>query len=136
MNNFLVLVSDESPQDALPELERLEARNPDFSPIPAQTAIVLDKLGFKDEARAKMLRAIELAPDNMTYKYNLAIMLDHQGRVADATALYRMLIESSLRGEKVPASTDAMQRRLNYLSAAPDNAATHSVAMVAPSVVN
>jgi tetratricopeptide (TPR) repeat protein len=128
LNNFLALASDESPQDALPELERLEARNPDFSPIPAQIAIVLDKLGFKDEARAKMLRAIDLAPDNMTYKYNLAIMLDHHGRVADAKALYRMLIESSLHGQKVPASADAMQRRLNYLSASASDVAVPSMA--------
>ena len=128
LNNFLVLASDESPQDALPELVRLETRNPDFSPIPAQIAIVLDKLGFKDEARDKMLRAIELAPDNMTYKYNLAIMLDRQGQVADASALYRMLIESSLHGQKIPASVDAMQRRLNYLSASPNTVATATVA--------
>lgn len=116
LNNFLVLVSDESPQDALPELERLELRNPDFSPIPAQIAIVLDKLGYPDQAQAKMLRAIELAPDNLTYKYNLAIMLDRHGRYADASALYRVLIEAALRGESVPASTESMQKRLNYIA--------------------
>ena len=118
LNNFLVLVTDESPEDALPELERLEQRNRDFSPIPAQLATVLDKLGYADQAREKMLRAIDLAPNNMTYKYNLAIMLDKQGKSADAAALYRLLIEAALRGESVPASADAMQKRLNYLSAA------------------
>lgn len=115
LNNFLVLVSDESPQDALPELERLEARNPDFSPIPAQIAIVLDKLGYADQSREKMLRAIELAPDNMTYKYNLAIMLDRRGEYRNAAALYRNLIEASLHGAQVPASTETMQKRLNYI---------------------
>jgi Flp pilus assembly protein TadD len=115
LNNFLVLVSDESPQDALPELERLEARNPDFSPIPAQIAIVLDGLGYPEQARDKMLRAIELAPDNLSYKYNLAVMLDRQGQTADAAALYKSLIQASLHGADVPASTDVMQKRLNYL---------------------
>lgn len=123
LNNFLVLVGDESPQEALPELQRLEARNPVFSPIPAQIALVLDKLGYKDEAREKMLRAIELAPDNLTYKFNLAVMLDSQGQAADATALYQLLIESSLRGQKVPASADAMQRRVNYLTASTNETA-------------
>ncbi len=116
LNNFLVLVSDESPQDALPELERLEERNPSFSPIPAQTAIVLDMLGYKDLAREKMLRAIELAPDNLAYKYNLAIMLDRHQRYEDAAALYKVLIRAALQGEKVPASTEVMQKRLNYLT--------------------
>jgi Flp pilus assembly protein TadD len=115
LNNFLVLVSDESPQDALPELQRLEERNPDFSPIPAQIAIVLDKLNYPDAARDKMLRAIELAPENLSYKYNLAVMLDRHGQYADATALYRNLIEASLAGAPVPASTEVMQKRLNYL---------------------
>lgn len=122
LNNFLVLVSDESPQDALPELERLELRNPDFAPIPAQIAIVLDKLGYPDQAQEKMLRAIEIAPENLTYKYNLAVMLDHHRKYADATALYSMLISAALRGEQVPASTESMQRRLNYLTTAMNEA--------------
>lgn len=116
LNNFLVLVSDESPQDALPELERLETRNPEFSPIPAQIAVVLDKLNYPDQARDKMLRAIELAPDNLTYKYNLAVMLDHQGRTADALALYKMLIDASLHGQAVPAQVASLQKRVNYLT--------------------
>lgn len=124
LNNFLVLVSDESPQDALPELERLEARNPEFSPIPAQIAIVLDKLGYADASKEKMLRAIELAPDNMSYKYNLAVMLDRRGEYANAASLYRMLIEASLRGAAVPASTEAMQKRLTYLVTAMTTART------------
>lgn len=118
LNNFLVLVSSESPQDALPELERLEIRNPDFSPIPAQIAIVYDKLGYPEQAREKMIRAIQLAPENLTYKYNLAIMLDRQKQYADAVALYRLLIQASLNGEQVPASVDSMQKRLNYITTA------------------
>lgn len=118
LNNFLSLVSEESPADALPELERLELRNPDFSPIPAQIAIVQDKLGYPDRAEEKMLRAIELAPSNLTYKYNLAIMLDRHKQYADASALYKLLIEAALNGEQVPASLDSMQRRLNYITTA------------------
>lgn len=118
LNNFLVLVSNESPEDALPELERLELRNPDFSPIPAQIAIVYDKLGYPDQAREKMIRAIELAPENLTYKYNLAIMLDRQKQYADAVALYRLLIQAAMNGEQVPASVESMEKRLNYITTA------------------
>lgn len=116
--NFLALVSDEAPQEALAELERLEQRNPEFSPIPAQQAALLMKSGYPDQAREKMLRAIELAPDNLTYKYNLAIMLDRQGNYTDASALYRLLIDASLKGQKIPAPLDTIQKRLNYIAAA------------------
>lgn len=124
LNNFLALVSDEAPQEALAELERLEQRNPDFSPIPAQQAALLSKSGFPDQAREKMLRAIELAPDNLTYKYNLAIMLDKQGNYADASALYRLLIDASLKGQKIPAPLEAIQKRLNFIATAANSRST------------
>lgn len=132
LNNFLVLMSDESPQESLAELDRLEERNPDFSPIPAQQAAVLAKLGYADQAREKMLRAIDLAPDNLTYKYNLAIMLDRQGHYTDAAALYRMLIDASLKGAKVPSTLDIMQKRLNYIATASVSAPASPPANVAP----
>lgn len=118
LNNFLVLVSDESPQEALAELERLEQRNPDFSPIPAQQAMLLYKLGYVLEARNKMLRAIDLAPNNLTYKYNLAIMLDGQGDYANAADLYRLLLAASTRGEAIPTTAETIQKRLNFIATA------------------
>lgn len=116
LNNFMALISDEAPQEALAELERLEQRNPDFSPIPAQQALLLRKLGFGEQARDKMLRAIELAPENLTYRYNLAVMLDKEGDYTNAAALYRMLIDASLKGEKVPATAESLQKRLNFIA--------------------
>ena len=65
-----------------------------------------------------MLHAIELSPDNLTYKYNLAIMLDSQGDFAQASDLYRLLINASDKGEVLPASADKLQKRLNYISTA------------------
>lgn len=114
----MALISDESPQEALAELERLEQRNPNFSPIPAQQAVLLTKLGYTDRAREKILRAIELAPDNLTYKYNLAVMMDKSGNYIDASALYRLLIEAALNGQKIPAPTASLQKRLNFIATA------------------
>lgn len=118
LNNFLALVSHESPQEALAELERLEQRNPNFSPIPAQQAALLSKQGFAEQAREKMLRAIELAPDNLIYKYNLAVILDKQGKYTDASALYRLLIDAAINGQKIPAPVDSLQKRLNFIATA------------------
>ncbi len=116
MNNFLVLVSDESPQEALNELLELEHASPDFSPIPAQLGLLYAKLGDEEKARSKMLRAISLDPDNMVYRYNLAIFLDKQKRYKEAAAFYRQLIAASQQGEPIPADAFALQSRLNYIN--------------------
>jgi len=116
LNNFLALVSAEAPEEALAELERLEQRNPDFAPIPAQVAALLSKSGYADQAREKMLRAIELEPENLTYKYNLAVMLDRQKNYADASAVYSVLIDAALKGQTIPAPLQTLQKRLNYIS--------------------
>jgi len=118
LNNFLVLVSDEAPEEALFELQKLQQRNPDFSPIPAQMALVLEKLGQADMARDQMMKAIRLAPENLVYKYNLAVMMDRQGRYADASALYGLLVDAALRGESIPAPLEDIQKRLNYINTA------------------
>ena len=41
-------------------------------------AVIYPKLGNLDKAIEKMSIAIDLAPENLTYRYNLAIMLDKQ----------------------------------------------------------
>lgn len=115
LNNFLVLVAEESETDALRELEILEKQNPDFSPIPAQLAILYDSLGQPDAARKKMVRAIRLEPDNLVYKYNLAVMLDKHGRGKDAMSLYRELLNAARKGKALPASAENIKERLDYL---------------------
>lgn len=121
LNNFLMLVANESPREALTELAQLENRNPSYSPIPAQMGIIYDRLGEPEVARSKMLRAIELSPENWTYKYNLAVMLDRRQAYADAAAIYREIIDASLQGEPMSMDMKALQARLNYISARTGN---------------
>lgn len=115
-NNFLVLLADEAPHEALNELEKLEEKNPGFSTIPAQMAVIYEKLGDSDKATEKMFRAVALAPENLTYRYNLAIMLDKQKNYDEAAKLYKQLIEASERGEKIPGNIDNIQQRLTFIS--------------------
>ncbi len=116
LNNFLILMANEAPREALSELTALERRNPDYSPIPAQMGIIYDRLGEPEMARSKLLRAIELSPENWVYKYNLAIMLDRHGGYKEAAAIYKELITASLQGEKIPVDIPALQARLNYIA--------------------
>ena len=115
-NNFLVLLADEAPREALVELEKLEEKNPGLSTIPAQIAVIYSKIGNEDKAIDKMFRAVSLAPENLTYRYNLAIMLDKQKNYDEAAKLYRQLIEATQRGEKIPGNIDNIQQRLTFIS--------------------
>jgi|GEM_PF-1054074 len=116
LNNFLVLLSDESPEQALIELQKLEKNHPSFSPIPAQMAIIYDKSGNYDMAVKKMNQAIELSPENLKYRYNMAIMLDKQNNWQDAAIFYKQLLTAYERGERIPAKTDEIQQRLTFIA--------------------
>lgn len=115
LNNFLVLLADEAPEAALEQLSKLEKRDPKFSPIPAQMAIIYQKLGDLDSASQKMFRAIDLAPENMVYRYNLAIMLDKQQKYDEAGKLYYQIIEAYQRGQNVPGDIQQIQQRLTFI---------------------
>jgi Flp pilus assembly protein TadD len=115
LNNFLVLLADEAPQEALTQMERLEAQNPAFSPIPAQMAIIYQKLGDRDKAIDKMYRALSIAPENITYRYNLAIMLDKNGKYEDAGKLYTQLLDSHAKGAVIPGDATKIQQRLTFI---------------------
>ena len=116
LNNFLVLLSDEAPEEALVELEKLAERNPQYSALPAQIAVIYQKLGQFDKAGQYMFQAIEMAPENITYRYNLAIMLDKQHKYDEAAKLYRQIIQAYQRGEAVPGNIQKIQQRLTFIS--------------------
>ncbi len=116
LNNFLVLLADEAPQEALVQMEKLGERNPGFSPIPAQMAVIYQKLGDTEKATQKMFKATALAPENLTYQYNLAILLDIQKKTGEAAKIYRRLMEAHMRGEIIPGDATEIQERLTFIS--------------------
>ncbi len=115
LNNFLVLVSEEAPEEALDQLKILQHKYPHYSQIPAQMALIYDQLGYPDLAKRHLLKAVTLSPENLVYKYNLAVMLDAQGELQEAAALYRQLIKAGRRGGTLPVSIDHIQERLTFI---------------------
>lgn len=116
LNNFLALVSSDAPEASLAQLEKLESGNPEFSPIPAQMAVIYQRLGNHEKAMQKMLRAVSLEPENLTYRYNLAVLMDRQGRREEAASLYRQLISAYQSGAIIPGNVQKIQERLTFLS--------------------
>lgn len=115
LNNFLVLVAEEAPEDALIELEKLERINSDFSPIAAQIAMINLRLGHPDKAARYLRRAILLSPENISYKYNLAVIYDSMEKEAQALQLYHKVIEAVRAGAVINGSVDQVLQRASYL---------------------
>lgn len=116
LNNFMALISDESPQEAVAELEKLESENPDFSPIPAQLGVVYNKIGNREMAAKKFASALQLDPDNISYKYNLAVTLDDMGYGKDAAELYMELIQDYNDGATLPGDIVTIRNRAIFLN--------------------
>lgn len=115
LNNFLVLLADESPAEALEEMKKLQHTHPDFSPLPAQMAVIYQKMGDYRKAIDNMGHAIELSPENAKYRYDMAVILDKSGDWNNAAIYYQQLITANERGEKIPASAEEIQERLTFI---------------------
>lgn len=116
LNNFMALISQEAPEEAITELEKLETENPDFSPIPAQLGVVYNKIGNPEMAARKLARALNLSRDNVSYKYNLAITLDRLGQVEQASTLYLELIEAYNAGASLPGDVEDIRNRVIFIN--------------------
>ncbi len=116
MNNFLILASEESPEEALKELKALEKHNPEFAPIPAQVGMIYLQQDNAEQAAKHLTRAVILAPENIRYRYNLALVLDNLGETKLAAKLYTQLLEASFKGTELPESPNKIRNRLFEIS--------------------
>lgn len=115
LNNFLVLLADEAPDEALKELEKLRHSHPNFSPVLAQMALIHEKKKDYQDAAECMRRALALSPENLKYQYNMAIILDKMHNWDEAIRWYRSLIIADERGEKIPGNAREIQQRLTFI---------------------
>ncbi len=117
LNNLLVMASNESPKDALKELDALGARNPNFAAVYAQKAAIYGKMGDNISAKRNLVKALSLEPGNIVYRYNLAILVDKMGEIDVATKLYGQLLDQSAKGIALPVERSEISDRLTYIAA-------------------
>jgi len=114
-NNFLALAGEESPREALLQMKRLDAANPNSSPVAAQIGMLHHQLQENEQAIGYLRRAVSLSPESPVYRYNLAVILDQMGNKASATELYRSLLDDHYKGVPIPGSVQQIQDRLIFL---------------------
>lgn len=115
-NNFLSLVGEEAPDDAIAEFTELAKANPDFAPIYAHKAMIYLKQGDDKNAIKNLYQALKMQPDNNDYKYNLAILFDRNGYNENAARLYTDLVQDSYKGIPIPASRNQISERIIFLN--------------------
>lgn len=92
--NYLALVSETDPQDAILEITRLlEVRKRDAY-LYALLASINAKNGNYDRAIDQYRISTEIEPKNFHYLYNLAVALDKAGKLKQAKEAYFSIIKS------------------------------------------
>ncbi len=118
LSNLTTLLVERSPNEALGKLQDLEKLYPGFSPIKAQIGLTYAKLGAMNEALDYLNRATRLSPETVMYQYNMALVLDHLGRSAQAVSVYETVLASLSAGRNLPELSKAdIERRVQYLKA-------------------
>ncbi|MBF0354045.1 MAG: hypothetical protein HQL43_02265 [Alphaproteobacteria bacterium] len=117
LSNLMSILGAEDPSQALGQLEELHRDNPGFSPLPAQMASIYAQSGDLASAIRYQSQAVQLSPENLLYRFNLAVMQDRAGMTPEAAYSYEAVLSLASRGSGVslPMPVGQVRDRLNYL---------------------
>ena len=100
------------------ELEHIVSAAPDNPAAQAALANLLARRGFFQKAYPHLNRAAELAPQNLVYRLDLAVLYDRSGQSKEALTLYKQVIDAvdnNTDGKQLNLTTDAIRSRIEYL---------------------
>ncbi|MBU6339453.1 MAG: tetratricopeptide repeat protein [Rickettsiales bacterium] len=117
IENLLSIFIEETPRDAVYLLARLSVQNPDSAYIAAQSALAYEKIKDYDRAVNMLKKAINLSPDRVDYKYNLAVVFDEMGDYSKAMDAYYDVIKSYDNGGESTqiTSVDQIKKRIESI---------------------
>lgn len=93
-SNLLTILVEDSPKDAAYMLSRLSIEHPKSAFIAAQSSIAYDKMDNARESVKFMERAVRIEPNNLIYRYNLAVLYDKSKNYTDAVVNYSKVIKN------------------------------------------
>jgi len=112
INNFLILVGRESPEESLAELLKIDRVFYDNHVLKAQIAYLYAQQEQYDDSIKYINMALKFSSHNVRYLYNKAVVLDRQGNYEEAKKLY----DKILNGKSINVlgvSADKIRKRLN-----------------------
>ena len=114
VNNLLDILIEDSPQDATYLLSRLALQNPDSADVMAYAGMAYNKVKNYDRSVYFFEKAIILDQNNVSYKYNLAVVFDRMEKYKQAVELYsRVIRETTTDVEGI--SLDQIKKRIEFL---------------------
>ncbi len=111
VGNLLELIVEESPTDAVYMLAKLTSQSPNSAYILARSAMSYDKLKRSDQAILLLNRAIALDPNEIEYKFNLAVIYDKAKEYSKALNLYQDVIDNYTNSNDIDRSVPIVQVR-------------------------
>lgn len=117
LTNLVAILGERAPAEALTKLQELEREYPGFSPVKAQIGLLYARNDSLEQALDYLRRAVNMTPEAVLYRYNLALVLDRLGRRDQAVAAYQQVMDVS--GGRLPpgVSSAEIERRLRFLRA-------------------
>lgn len=115
MVNLLGLVSAQTPERALAQLERLQRLNPKTALLPAQIGMVQMAQGNFEMAARSLDRAVALDPENAKYIFNLAVLYDKWGQPQNALRYYRKCLEMATQNPDGQIPLETVRNRMAFL---------------------
>ncbi len=92
--NLVIILSEESPKEALFLLTKLSRQNPESGYFLAQKALVLERIGNHELAIKSMREATLKEPQRIDYKFNLAVIYDRSEKFSEALESYYEVMKS------------------------------------------
>jgi Flp pilus assembly protein TadD len=112
---LLGVLAQRAPDEALRLLRRLARHHPDDARVPAQIAMALARKADLGAALVEQRRAVALAPTNLGYLVNLAILHDRAGHEGEAALAYRRALDLATLTGAPSAQLGQVAVRLQHL---------------------
>lgn len=114
--NFLALVAERDPEEALIELYRLGEVKDDDAYIYFLKSLIFFKQDEIEKSKSLIEQALSLEPNNYLYRYNYAVTLDYMKEYKQAKQQYFEIIKSIAENEKKLIPYVKVKQRYNVLN--------------------
>jgi putative PEP-CTERM system TPR-repeat lipoprotein len=112
LNNLAWLLKDSNPSEALQYAEKARVVAPNAPAVMDTTALVLLSNGQAQKAEATINRALDIEPNNPTFTYHKAMILEASGRGNEALPLLERIVNNNQKF----AERDAAQQMLEKVT--------------------
>ena len=114
INNIIVILTEESPREAIYMLTRLTIQNPSRHYLFASMALAYEKISDYNSAIKNYTKALDLDYGNMNYCYNLGVLYDQNKEYEKALEMYSIVVKNNDSSNREIA-LDSVKRRIEKI---------------------